>query len=237
MHTKSVNNLGNFKHERGCGANMVIFEYCFMHMDPSKASKNIFALYYNSLFFTRWMIFMGFGIMFWGKPRTMYSLALVYNVLWLGITILAMPSMFSPAKWWIMAEEIIILLWHLIQLIFFIDQGKYVNRDLEKYPEGTVTSTNYPPELLQVKTVRSYVIIIILFYLFCLVIEWVLFCKALTVKATSLQDENLNSEDVKMEIGSNDELNKRITNYKSIKSGKGAILGSKVSRDGEAEQA
>lgn len=229
--TKSVNNLGNWKHEKGCGANMIVFEFCFMHMDPSRASKNIFALYYNPLLFTRWMLFMIFGIMFWGKPRTMYSLALVYNIIWIVVTALAMKSMHSPAKYWIIVEEILFLIWHAVQLMFFIDQGKYVNRDTERYP----IDGEYPPQNLSKNSVRGWVTFVILIYLACLVIEWVLFCKAMTVKATSLQEENLNSEDLKLEIGSKDELNNRITKYKSIKSGKGDIVEeSKVSGDSKA---
>lgn len=108
--------------------------------------------------------------------------------------------------------------------MFFIDQGVFANRDKDKYPDDTVDYKNYPPENLQITSVRSYVSLAILLYLSCLVIEWVLFCKAMTVKATSLQDENLNSEDVKLEVESNDELNKRMTTYKDVKTGKKKIV-------------
>lgn len=224
MSARSVNNLGNMKHERGCGADMIVFEFCFMHMDPSKASKDIFALYYGPLYFSRWMLTIIFAILFWTSPRTMYSLIVTYDIIWIGVTIKAMWSMHYPARNWIIAEEVLLLIWHIIQLVFFADQAIYERRNKDDFPDGHLHSDGYPSANLQRKTVKFWSIILIIIMAVCCLIEWILIYYAITVKASSLQEENLNSEDVKMEMESNDELNLRMNNYKSIKTGKGPII-------------
>lgn len=224
MSSRSVNNLGNLKHERGCGADMIVFEYCFMHMDPSKASKDVFALYYGPMYFSRWMLTLIFSILFWMAPRTMYSLIVTFDIIWIGITIKAMWSIHYPARNWIIGEEVLLLIWHIIQLVFFADQAKYFNRNKSDFPDGHKHSDGYPSENLQEGAVEFWSVLVIIIFFVCCFIEWSLIYYALTVKASSLQEENLNSEDIKMEMGSNDELNLRMKNYKSIKSGKGPII-------------
>lgn len=108
-------------HPDDCQYISVYIEYWFIYQHAFKSAYNVVAQYYFTIFVVRWVIFAIFAIVWYKYPITIYIIFLVLNLAMIAITIISKRSFRMWYFWWILGEEILVLLWHLSSLILMID--------------------------------------------------------------------------------------------------------------------
>lgn len=96
-------------------------EYWFCYQHHFRTAHNKLSQYYFTLWVCRWVIFAVFAIIWYKYPRTLYILFLILNLLTIALTVASRKSFRMYYYWWILAEEILVTIWHLAALILYID--------------------------------------------------------------------------------------------------------------------
>lgn len=190
-------------------------EFIFMHQKPMVAAKHPVGIFYFSFFLWRWAGFAVFAIIFMNNPRTMYSIFVGIDVVMIGLTGASLGTFKGIAGPLILFEEILIFIWHLLQLFLFIDQG----RENDDGTRGKFTAW----------WTEVFVYIIFGCYLITIFIEIILVFSVLFSPSEALGEgaapENLNSVDVQLDEQSDNNLEKKVNQLSEVK----AEIGRKAS--------
>lgn len=92
-----------------------------MHQHHFKTAHNTISQYYTTIWICRWVIFAIFSIVWYKYTITMYIIFLVLNLVMIWVTCVCRKSFRWHFFWMILAEEILVTIWHLAALILFID--------------------------------------------------------------------------------------------------------------------
>lgn len=104
-----------------CEIQDIIEEIAFQHMDHIKAVFNPMATYIGTLWFIRWLVFVAIATIWYESTRTIYIISSILNATFIGLTVVSYEAYYQPDAMLILAEEIIIFVWHLLQLLLFFD--------------------------------------------------------------------------------------------------------------------
>lgn len=175
-------------------------------MNPSQAKKDLIAQIFMPAWFTRWLVFSAFSIMWWNYPRTMYSIFFVIDLAFIGLAFASMKGIWSPLALLFGIEEVLIALWHMFQLILFAD--------FYKGGEGVGKMSD--------SGVKFLTWVIVLFVIFCILIELAILILGLLAKEGDGEADNKEaddgSSDLQFEVAaSGTELNNKIATYQTMK--------------------
>lgn len=92
-------------------------------MDHLKAVESPISTYFGTAWFLRWIIYTLMVSIWLNKPRTIYSLSMVLNLIFVVLTALSLNAFHKPNGMLILVEEVLITLWHFFQLLLFVDLG------------------------------------------------------------------------------------------------------------------
>jgi hypothetical protein len=98
-------------------------EYWFMHQEHFKSAHNIVSQYYTTIWICRWVIFAIFSIVWYQQPVAVYISFLIMNLLMIWCTCVCKKSFRPYFYGMILAEEILVTIWHLAALILMADYG------------------------------------------------------------------------------------------------------------------
>jgi hypothetical protein len=183
-----------------CTVDALYLQYWLMFQYHYKSSLNKVAQYYNTIWVLRWVVFAVFAIIWYKYPRTLYTLYLAINIGMIIVTIVAKQS-FRFAFKFILVEEILVTLWHLAALINFIDYY------------GKENMSQFLTDVTSHVMLWSYIITIL--------IEVVLLAMGAFKNAeyfNAFPQNTLQSEDIRIDLQSKDELEGKIETYKTMKS-------------------
>lgn len=111
--------------------NDAMFKQCaYMQQWWHKSAFNGMARYYNFVWTLRWMVFAVFSLIWYKNPRTLYIIYFFVNIFMICFTA-ACASSFRWAYGLILAEEVLIFLWHMFALINYLDY--YGKRGMGKF--------------------------------------------------------------------------------------------------------
>lgn len=147
------NFLGTIGLGKDCSTESVSHDFNYMHQEKSMLSGNKLGRWYNFAFVTRWLAFITIALMSLGKPRTSYCLFWIFDLLMLGFSIVCLKTFMNFAGILIIIEEFLLLLWHFIIFLFFVDA---------------------PDNGYEFKTVRFWMVVVLICYLLCMLIEIIL---------------------------------------------------------------
>jgi hypothetical protein len=199
------------KKGNGCTLDELAIEFLFMHQDPDVAAKHPIGIFYFSYFLNRWAWFAVIGIIAWEYPRTMYTGYVIVDVIMIFLTYASLPTFRSGAGTLIFLEEVLILIWHASQMILFYDQGRVVDKNKSGMSENWVW---------------FYVILIFGSYLLTLLIEFILIFVCIFGNAIRRNEKkNSNSEDFRFDAESENNLERKVTQFNNMKSNVGQNSG------------
>jgi hypothetical protein len=178
----------------------IIDEVAFMHQDKKLAIASPVSQFYNVAWLARWIITIFLAITWFNKPRTMYWIILIIELGIIVLTVLSMASFDKPSGVLILVSEILTFLRHLVQLFNFMDQA------------GSGTMSQFLVDLFTHIAFWGYII--------ATLIEFALLFAPLYSTGGATAQENAASEDVRLDLESNNELGNKINTYKNMKSGK-----------------
>jgi hypothetical protein len=187
-----------------CEVEHILLEIAYMHMDPLKGVKQPVTMWYNTVWLVRWILEVVLCTCFVYHPKTIYAILIPINLAMTVYAILVRNSFTNPLTGLvIMAEEVLVFLLHLFMGFLMWDalrkKGSYMKQT----------------------TVMLFVMLGLLIYLIVMFMQFLLLKNALTEVVESDREENLNSQDVRLEEASNDELNNRMKTYNRLKMGDG----------------
>lgn len=152
----------------------------------------------------RWLVYTALSVIFWNSPRVVYIIFLVVDVLMIGITTFTTKGIWNHLGVLFLAQEILLLIWHLCQFILFLD---YYSGNFDgdgKMSEGTV---------------KFWIVLCMIMIFGTMGVEiaiWVF--GVLAGKDAKIQKEN--SSDVELEIGgSGSQLNQKIKEWTKMRTG------------------
>lgn len=174
-------------------------EIAFQHQNYFKAVKKPIFRYYNTAYLCKQMLVVFIGTLFYTAGRTIYALLIVIDVLWVVATALALPSFHKCNGYMILASDVLQFWKHLPQLVFTVDS-------VSGYFIGQATT-------------NSWSVIGVLAWFFGILIEFILIFMGRR-ESDPGPTENLNQEEIKLDVGSEDELKRKMDNYKLVKTGK-----------------
>ncbi len=148
-------------HPDDCQYIAVYIEYWFIYQHSFKNAYNKLSQYYFTIFLCRWVIFAIFAIVWYKHTRTIYIVFLVLNLLMIGVTVISRRSFRMWYFWWILAEEILVLVWHISSLILMIDY--YANGTLGQKSVNFLTNIAFWPYVLTVSAEGIHMLIPLLF--------------------------------------------------------------------------
>ena len=188
-----------------CSMADVKLELVFMHQDPNIAAKHPLGVFCTALFVNRWIWFGVAGWIFTKKPRTMYTIFVGVDLIMIIVSASSLPTFRNGAGILILIEEVLVFLWHASQMILFYDQGRVV----DKGKDGM--SKNW---------VWFFVVIVFGAYLVTILIEIILIFIAIFGKGgiSGYDEENLNSEELRLDAASDNNLEKKVTQFNKLKS-------------------
>jgi hypothetical protein len=200
-----------------CTVDAMYNEYFLAFQFYYKSCHDFLSQYYNTIWVLRWVVFAVFSIIWYKFPRTLYILFFVLNVAMIFITLKIKKSFRWPLAWTlILVEEVLVTLWHLAALINFVDY--YGNRGMGQF-------------LVNVNTHVMFWA-----YVFTVLIELILLVGGALVNKgyfSAFPETVAQSEDVKIEIQSQDELEGKIDTYRTMKESRVAPEVSKKGEDSE----
>ena len=177
-----------------------IDEVAFMHQHKKTALASPITQWYNVAYLVRWLLIMFFAVTWFDKPRTMYWIIIVLEMGFLGLTIVSLKSFNKPSGILILVSESLTLARHFVQVINWHDQA------------GTGGMAQF---WVDFNTHIGF-----WGYIFATFIEFALLFAPLYAKGSGSAQENAASEDIRLDLESNNELGNKINTYKSMKSGK-----------------
>lgn len=173
-------------------------------MNPKEAKKDILAQIFMPAWFSRWLIFSSFAVIWWNSPRTMYSIFFVIDLAFIGLAFASMKGIWKPLALLFGMEEVFIAIWHMSQLILFADFFKG-GAHMGSMSEGAVKFWSW---------------ITILCILACLLIELAVLGLGIisTDGENKAKDADSGSSDLELEVAaSGTELNNKIAVYQSMR--------------------
>lgn len=177
-----------------------IDEVAYMHQVKKSAIMTPIGQFYNVAFLARWALTIFFAATWFNKPRTMYWIVIIMDLALVVLTVIALNTFNKPSGILILISEVLTFLRHLVQLFNFMDQA------------GSGEMSQFLVDL--------FTHIAFWGYIFSTLIEFTLLFAPLFSSGSSSAQENANSEDVRLDLESNNELGNKINTYKSMKSGK-----------------
>lgn len=99
-----------------------IDEVTFMFQKKDIATQTPFNLYYNSWFMLRWALYIFFALALTRNERATYYGIVIADILTVIYTVFVFKSFTKLAGIIILVSEVLLILRHLSQLIFYIDQ-------------------------------------------------------------------------------------------------------------------
>jgi hypothetical protein len=174
-----------------------INEVAFMHQDKKLATANPVAKFYNSAYLFRWLIVVFLAVTWFNKPRTMYWIIVIIDLAFVIMCGMSLGTFYKPLGVLIIISEVLTFLRHLVQIFNWMDQA------------GSGEMAQFWVDLFTHIAFWSYIL--------STLIEFVLLFAPLFSGSGS---ENAASEDVKLDLESNNELGNKISTYKTMKSGK-----------------
>jgi len=103
-----------------CSVDSLYLQYGLMFQHHYRSVHSTLSKFYNTIWVMRWVVFAVFAIIWFKFPRTLYILYLIINVGMIIITVL-IKSSFRFGFGLILVEEILVCLWHLAALINYLD--------------------------------------------------------------------------------------------------------------------
>lgn len=108
---------------KGCSITDIYNEIAFMFIDKKKAVKNqnTYAVYYNSHFLIKWAAYAGISMYFIDYPITAYLIYCIVDVIFVIFTVMSMKEFIGFTGALILANEVVLLLWHSIMFALLLD--------------------------------------------------------------------------------------------------------------------
>lgn len=139
---------------KDCSTESVSHEFSYMHQEKAVLYKTGMAKWYNFLLVLRWFASTLFAIYCRARPKTGYIFFMVFDLIAICFTILCLRSFMNLSGILIVTEEVCLFFWHLIVLIFYVDQEDSDKGDRYEY-----------------STVKGWMIFLFILYLIVMVIE------------------------------------------------------------------
>jgi len=191
---------------KGLTLDELAIEFLFMHQNPKVAAKHPIGIFYFSYFLNRWAWFAVLGIIWMYYPRTLYTGFVIVDIIMIGLTVASLGTFKGIAGPLILAEEILVFLWHFAQWLLFLDHG----RENDQGGRGKFTAF----------WTKLFVYIVFGCYFLTIIIEIVLVFATLfgdNEFAKSGAPENLNAGDVALDAQSENNLEKKVSQFNNMK--------------------
>jgi hypothetical protein len=174
-----------------------------MFQDKNKALKTAISAWYNAAWLFRWALYLTICVTWYDKPRSIYWTIIIIDAIFVAWAVLACKSFFKPCGILIIVSESLTFLRHGVQVVNLHDMA------------GTGGMTQGAVDFITHIAFWSYI--------FSTLIEFALLFTPLFAKGAGkfkAAQENAASEDVKLDLQSENELGTKIGNYKEMKSGR-----------------
>lgn len=186
-------------------------KYVMAHMMKKNIERQSEILY-SPIWYTRWLVVCALSAAFYNYPIYIYGVFCLIDIGFIIYTKHCFYALNEIPRYAIVAEEVLLLIWHGLQLVFFIDHSF-----------DQLGNFNLPDMIVWV---ISFIILCCL--IGCLVIEGFLIYSAYNAEdETGDLGENLDSEEVKENLdilaAEESQLSKKLKNYVHRESLKGIL--------------